>query len=282
LILGGDGMLGHQLLKSLAPRHETRVTLRSGLESYAEFGLFHPGNAFDHVPIENLARLAELLEKFRPEVIINAIGVVKQREAAKDPIESLEVNSLLPHRLTRLARGAGARVIHFSTDCVFSGRRGRYAESDTPDAEDLYGRTKLLGEVTAEGALTLRTSIIGRELRQKRSLVEWFLAQRGRVRGYSRAIYTGFTTLEMARILERIVTAYPEASGLWHVASEPISKYELLLLLQRYYRLANEVEQDEEFACDRSLDSSRFRAEFNYRPPSWEQMIAELAQERPA
>ena len=282
LILGGDGMLGHELLRSLTPRHETRVTLRWSLESYSDCGLFHADNAFDGVTIDSLDRLGKLLGDFRPDVIVNAIGVVKQREAAKDPIKSLEVNSLFPHKLARLARLAGARLIHFSTDCVFSGRRGRYAESDSPDAEDLYGRSKLLGEVTGEGCLTLRTSIIGRELRSRLSLVEWFLAQRGRVRGYSGAIYTGFTTLEMARILDRVVTSYPAASGLWHVASEPISKYALLLLLKRYYGLTTEVERDEAFACDRSLDSSRFRAEFRYTPPGWDQMIAELAQERPA
>jgi len=275
-------MLGHQLLKSLRSRHEIRVTLRGPLESYVDCGLFDPGNAFDRTPIDSLERLGELLASFRPDVIINAIGVVKQRETAKDPIESLEVNSLFPHRLARLARRAAVRLIHFSTDCVFSGRRGHYAESDAPDAEDLYGRSKLLGEVIDEGCLTLRTSIIGREVRHRLSLVEWFLAQRGRVRGYSRAIYSGFTTHEMARIIERIVTGYPAASGLWHVASEPISKYALLLLLKRYYGVSIEVERDEVFACDRSLDSSRFRAEFRYVPPGWEEMIAELAEERPA
>jgi len=282
LILGGDGMLGHQLLKSLRPRHETRVTLRGALESYADCGLFDAGNAFDRLPSDDLERLGELLARFRPDVIVNAIGVVKQREAAHDPIESLEVNSLFPHRLARLARRAGARLIHFSTDCVFSGRRGLYAESDPPDAEDLYGRSKLLGELSGAGCLTLRTSIIGRELRRRLSLVEWFLAQRGTVHGYRRAIYSGFTTLEMARILERIISGDPAASGLWHVASEPISKYALLLLLKRYYRLDTEVQPDETFVCDRSLDSRRFRAEFRYTPPGWEQMIAELAEERPA
>jgi dTDP-4-dehydrorhamnose reductase len=277
LILGGDGMLGHQLLKSLASRHETRVTLRGPLAAYADCRLFTPANAFELVPVTGLERLSEVLGSFRPEVIINAIGIVKQRAAAHDPIESLEVNALFPHRLAHLARLARARLIHFSTDCVFSGERGRYGEADPPDAHDLYGRSKHLGEVVAPGCLTLRTSIIGRELRRRLSLVEWFLSQHGRVPGYSRAIYSGFTTLEMARILDRIVTAHPAASGLWHVASEPISKYELLLLLKRYYRLGTEVEKDEAFVCDRSLDSSRFRSEFRYAPPAWEQMIAELA-----
>jgi dTDP-4-dehydrorhamnose reductase len=279
LVLGGDGMLGHQLLQSLRGQHEVRVTLRAPLATYAECKLFDADNAFDQVPIERGERLAQVIAAYQPAEIINAVGVVKQRQEAKDPIESLEINSLFPHRLTRLARANGARVIHFSTDCVFSGSRGAYTEADAPDAQDLYGRSKLLGELQGEGCLTLRTSIIGRELRRHLSLVEWFLAQRGSVRGFRRAIYSGFTTLEMARIVERLIAQHPRASGLWHVASEPISKYDLLLLLKRYYGLSTEVVPDDAFLCDRSLDAARFCAEFGYRPPGWSQMIAELAEQ---
>ena len=201
LILGGDGMLGHQLLKTLSARHDARVSLRQPLSRYASHGLFTEANSFPEVVATDRDRLTDILAQFRPHVVINAIGIVKQRAAAKDSIPSLEVNSLLPHRLVSLASLVDARVIHFSTDCVFSGRKGDYSETDVADAEDLYGRTKLLGEISYANALTLRTSIIGRELGRNASLVEWFLGERGAVRGFRRAIYTGFTTLEISRIV---------------------------------------------------------------------------------
>jgi dTDP-4-dehydrorhamnose reductase len=277
LILGGDGMLGHQLLKTLSMRHDARVSLRQPLSRYASYGLFTEANSFPEVVATDRDRLTDILGQFRPHVVINAVGIVKQRAAAKDAVPSLEVNSLLPHRLVSLASLVGARVIHFSTDCVFSGLKGDYSEADAADAADLYGRTKLLGEISYANALTLRTSIIGRELGRNASLVEWFLGERGTVRGFRRAIYTGFTTLEMSRIVEMLITQHPQAHGLWHVSSDKISKYALLLLLRKHYGLDTQIIPDDEFACDRSLDSSRFRTTFGYTPPSWEQMIAELA-----
>lgn len=276
-MLGGDGMLGHQLLKSLAVRHEVKVTLRLGLDAYREHGLFTRDNAQGGIDVRSHESLLEVINVFSPHVIINAIGLVKQRLSANEAIPSLEINSLLPHRLAMHARAAGARLIHFSTDCVFSGRKGGYSEDDVPDAEDLYGRTKLLGEITEHNSITLRTSIIGRELARKTSLVEWFLAQRTTVHGFRRAIYSGFTTIEMARIVERLMVEQPQLHGVWHVSSEPIDKYTLLGLIKRYFGLSTEILPDDGFVCDRSLDSSRFRAAFGYRPPTWDRMIEEMS-----
>jgi dTDP-4-dehydrorhamnose reductase len=191
----------------------------------------------------------------------------------------LELNALLPHQLAFVAQKAGARLVHFSTDCVFSGKKGNYVETDFPDAEDLYGRTKLLGETHYPHTLTLRTSMIGRELSRKTSLVEWFVAQRGPVQGYRRAIYTGFTTLEIARLVEQLITEHPEANGLWHVSSEPISKFDLLGLVRKHFGLDTEIVPDDTFVCDRSLRSDRFRSAFGYTPPTWDKMIQELAQD---
>jgi dTDP-4-dehydrorhamnose reductase len=174
----------------------------------------------------------------------------------------------------------GARFVHMSTDCVFAGTKGRYTEDDVSDATDLYGRSKYLGEVCDEGCITLRTSIIGLELARKASLIEWYLAQRGVIRGFDRAIYTGFTTAEMARVIERVLTRHPDVSGVWHVASEPISKYALLVgLTRRLGRDDLSVERDTDFVCDRSLDASPFRERTDYVPPSWESMLDELAQQ---
>lgn len=276
LILGGDGMLGHQLLKFLAPRHEAKVTLRQDLEAYSSYKLFNHDNAYTGIDIRSLERLVEVMADFRPEAVINAVGIVKQRPDAKESIPSLEINALLPHRLAVLCKGIGARLIHLSTDCIFSGKRGNYLESDPSDAEDLYGKTKYLGEVHEANSLTLRTSIIGRELSRHTSLLDWFLAQTGTVKGFTEAIYTGFTTLEMSRIIEMMLIEFPAASGVYQVSSHPISKYELLLLIKEKLGFDIEIVPDKVFCCDRSLDSSRFRTEFNYIPPMWPAMIEEL------
>lgn len=277
LILGGDGMLGHQLLKSLSPRHDVRVTLRQDLASYAAFDLFHPGNASGGIDVRRWEDVASVVAEFAPEAIVNAVGIVKQRPSAHESIPSLEINALLPHRLALLCKASGARLIHVSTDCVFSGTTGNYVEGDPADATDLYGKSKLLGEVDAAPALTLRTSIIGPELSRKSGLLEWFLAQRGSVKGFRGAIFSGFTTIELARIIDRILTRFPSAHGLYHASSDPISKYDLLLLLRQHFRREVEIVPDDVFQCDRSLNSDRFRREFDYSPPSWEAMCQELA-----
>lgn len=277
LILGGDGMLGHQLLTYLRPRHDVKVTLRQDMAAYAATGLFSGENAYDAIDIRSLERLLEVMADFRPEAVINAVGIVKQRPAAKESIPSLEINALLPHRLAVLCKGIGARLIHLSTDCVFSGKKGMYREEDPSDAEDLYGKTKFLGEVHDSNCLTLRTSIIGREFSRHKSLLDWFLAQTGTVKGFTNAIYTGFTTLEMSRIIEKMLMEHPSAAGVYQVSSEPINKYELLLLFREKMRHNIEIVADDSFCCDRSLDSTRFRSEFNYTPPSWPAMIEELS-----
>lgn len=279
LILGGDGMLGHQLLKSLSTRHEVKVTLRQDRDAYQMGGLFSESNSFWGIDVRSLERLTEVCAEFRPEVIINAVGIVKQRPTAKESIPSLEINSLLPHRLAVLCKAMGARLIHLSTDCVFSGKQGNYQENAPADAEDLYGKTKFLGELHENHCLTLRTSIIGRELSRKKSLFEWFMAQEGTVKGFRRALYNGFTTIEMARIIDLMLVQRLEASGVWQVSSEPIDKYALLLLFREKTGKRIEIVPDDGFVCDRTLDSSRFRQAFGYTPPTWDEMIAELAKE---
>lgn len=277
LVLGGDGMLGHRLLRQLRPNHEVRSTLRQDAAAYARYGLFAPESTYFGIDVRSLERLSEVFADFRPEAVVNAVGIVKQRASAHDAIPSLEINSLLPHRLSVLCRAAGARLVHLSTDCVFSGQKGMYGQEDFADAYDLYGRSKYLGEVGDPGCITLRTSIIGPELSRKSGLLEWFLAQSGTIRGFRRAIFSGFTTAEMSRLIEKLLVEHPGAQGVWHASAEPINKYDLLVAIRD--RLGRDVEivPDDDFFCDRSLDSSRFRERFGYTPPSWDQMLDELA-----
>jgi dTDP-4-dehydrorhamnose reductase len=276
LILGGDGMLGHQLLRSFMTRHDVRVTLKQSPPLYEKYGIFNTRNTYYGVYANVFESLVEVAGDFKPEAIINCIGIVKQRSTAKESIPSLEINALLPHRLAVICKAIGSRLIHLSTDCVFSGKKGNYLESDLSDAEDLYGQTKYLGEVQEEHCLTLRTSIIGRELSRKKSLFEWFLAQQNSIKGFTKAQYNGFTTIEMARIIEKMLLEYPSASGVYQVSSEPISKYDLLRLIREKMNKNIEIESNDTFMCDRTLDSTRFRREFNYTPPSWSEMIEEL------
>jgi len=273
-------MLGHQLFKHLSASYDARVTLRQALPVYGKYGLFNEENSFTDVDVRSTDRLEETLDEFQPDAVINAAGVIKQRHSAKESIPSIEINALFPHRLAMLSAAYGARMIHISTDCVFSGNKGNYREDELSDAEDLYGKTKFLGEVCEERhILTLRTSMIGRELSRKKSLLEWFLAQRGPIKGFKKAIFSGFTTQELSQIIEMMMVQYPKASGVYHVSSEPISKYDLLNMIKDKLKMPIEIIQDESFACDRSLDSSKFRQEFNYNPPSWEEMIDELCKD---
>lgn len=277
LILGGDGMLGHQLYKRLRLSHETCVTLHGPEDAYRDLKLFDPAYSCYGIDARDAESISRVLGDLRPDVAINAVGIVKQRDEAEQPIPSIEVNALLPHRLAAACAKVNARLIHLSTDCVFSGRAGYYGESSMPDPVDLYGRSKLLGEVTGKGFTTLRTSMIGPELRRKTGLLEWFLRQHGAIKGYTRAVFSGFTTLELARIVERLSIEPARQHSLYHVSSAPISKYELLVLIKRRLGLEIDIVPDDAFVCDRSLDSSRFRTEFGYTPPSWETMIDELA-----
>lgn len=277
LILGGDGMLGHQLLRQWEGRHEVRVTLRRDSGAYTDFGLFRSTNSYYGIDVVCTEELLGVLADFRPQVVVNAVGIVKQQSAARESIPSIEINALLPHRLAMLCKAVGARFVHMSTDCVFSGKKGNYREEDPSDAEDLYGRSKYLGEVHESHCLTLRTSIIGTELDRRKSLLEWFLAQKGPVKGYQKAIFSGLSTIEMSRVIERLLMQYPQASGLYHVSSAPITKLDLLTKIKERMGLTVQIDPDASVCIDRSLDSSRFRREFGYTPPTWDEMTKELA-----
>jgi dTDP-4-dehydrorhamnose reductase len=279
LILGGAGMLGHALFLTARDEAEAWVTFRG---HPPVDGVFDSDRIISDVHADQFDTVVRAFATVRPDVVVNCIGVVKQRAGAKDPLTSLGINSLFPHRLAALSAAAGARLIQISTDCVFSGSKGQYRESDPPDASDLYGRTKQLGEVEGPACLTLRTSIIGRELTTSQGLVEWFLAQRGRAPGYTRAIFSGLTSTELSRVLLRVIDRHRDLTGLYHVAAQAISKYDLLRLLNDAMDRGVAIEPDASVEIDRSLDGSRFAQVTGYVAPAWERMVAELAAGAPA
>ena len=281
LILGGDGMLGHKLYQTLGPRFDTFATVRGAASAAARLPVYVATGGrglIGGVDAFNFSSVIKAFGSARPEVVVNCIGIVKQRQEAHDPTVALTVNSLMPHHLADLCAASGARLVHISTDCVFSGEKGGYRESDPADAQDLYGRSKLLGEVTRPGCVTLRTSIIGRDFRNHTGLLEWFLAQRGTtVQGYRRMVFSGFPTQTFSEIIGAVIEKHPALDGLYHVASAPIAKCELLQKLQSAMAVDVGIEPTDGPRCDRSLDGGRFVAVTGLTIPSWDEMAGVLA-----
>jgi dTDP-4-dehydrorhamnose reductase len=282
LILGVSGMLGHVLWRQCADHLDAWGTVRGAADVAP--GLADGARAeriLGNVVAEDTESLATALERSSPDVAVNCVGIVKQSGEAKDAARMIEVNSLYPHRLARACEERGVRLIHVSTDCVFSGRRGGYDESELPDPADLYGRSKLAGEPEGPGVLTLRTSMIGWELSTQRGLLEWLVSQEGEtVTGFRRALFSGPTAAELARLIARIADDHSALEGTLHLGAEPISKYDLLLKLREALGLRIEIVGADEPRIDRSLDSSRLREATGWEPPSWDEMAAELARER--
>jgi dTDP-4-dehydrorhamnose reductase len=278
LVLGATGMLGNAMLRLLAD--SAGIDVVGSARSGAALALLRPdlrARVQTGIDVENADALARLIDSVRPGVVINCVGLVKQLAAANDPLAALPINAMLPHRLARLCSLSGARFVHISTDCVFSGQRGGYTEDSTPDADDLYGRSKLLGEVIADvHAVTLRTSIIGHELGGAHGLVGWFLSQRGPVRGYRRAVFSGVPTVEMATIVRDYVLPNPSLRGLYHVSAAPIDKYTLLKTIAGEYGRDVEIMADDAVVIDRSLNSDRFRDATGYRPPDWAELVRRM------
>jgi dTDP-4-dehydrorhamnose reductase len=277
LLLGATGMLGHKLMQVLSKKFHVSGTVRGDTRTYAATPVFSGITLLGNTRADEIATIQEAINIAAPDVVINCIGIVKQLPAAQNRLASISINALFPHQLAKICRNRNIRFIHVSTDCVFSGKRGCYTEDDLSDADDLYGKTKFLGEVDYPGCLTLRTSIIGRELESSHGLVEWFLSQEGKtVYGYKKAIFSGLTTNAFSGIIGRIISDCPELRGVVQVASIPISKFDLLTLVKKTYGMNIDIRPDEMVINNRSLNADKFRKETNIKIPSWEYMIDEM------
>lgn len=278
LIFGVTGMLGHTLFKEMNKNEAFDVygTTRnaSGLKNF-----FLPEEMCrirDNVDADNFDTVIRAIASVQPDIIINCIGIIKQLPIAKDPLTAITVNAQLPHRMSLIARSANARMIHISTDCVFNGSKGSYTEEDPSDATDLYGRTKFLGEVEYPHCVTLRTSIIGHELKTELSLIDWFLSQEEPIKGFTKAIYSGFPTIELVNIIMNHVIPNENLYGLYHVSSSPISKYDLLKIMKNIYKKDITIEAFDDFHMDRSLNSEKFHTITGYNAPTWEIMLKKM------
>jgi len=281
LIIGGNGMLGHKLCRVLSRRMDTWATVTQEPSAYADYMFLPEDHLVGGINVQDLTTLRRVMEDVQPQAVVNAAGIVKQRDEAKQAVPSIQVNSLFPHQLADLCAEYGIRVVQVSTDCVFSGQKGNYSEVDNPEPTDLYGRSKLLGELNRPGCLTIRTSIIGWQMSRFSSLLSWFATQRGqRVKGYRNAIYSGFSTSVMAVLIGDLIETRPDLQGMYHVASDPISKHDLLGKLRDELGWNDiGIDADEQFFCDRSLNGLRFTTATGWRPPAWDDMISGLASE---
>lgn len=278
LIFGATGMLGHTLFKEMSKNENFDVfgTTRSasGLTNF--FSSEELNRIRENVDADNFDTIMRATASVQPDIIINCIGIIKQLPIAQDPLTAITVNAQLPHRISLIARSANARFIHISTDCVFNGTKGNYTEEDLSDATDLYGRSKFLGEVEYPHCVTLRTSIIGHELKTDFSLIDWFLSKTGTTKGFTKAIYTGFPTIEIVKIITNYIIPNEELNGLYQVSSTPISKYDLLHIIKEIYKKEIFIEPFDDFVIDRSLNSEKFKQVTGYNPPTWEVMAQDM------
>ncbi|MEU2611994.1 SDR family oxidoreductase [Micromonospora sp. NPDC007271] len=281
LVMGATGMLGHTLVRQLneAPGLDVHASARTTADLSTVFPPDVAARITGGVDVRDMAHVEQLLGRVRPEVVVNCVGIIKQRPDVQDAIHTVTLNALFPHLLARECARRDIRLIHVSTDCVFSGDRGSYVETDIPDPPDLYGRSKLLGE-PGDPALTLRTSIVGHELASNRSLVDWFLSQTHEVRGFTKAIYSGVTTTEFARLLSSVVFPREDLTGMYHVAASPITKHDLLHLVAEAYDWPGRIVPDDRLSCDRSMSAEALALRTGYRPPAWPQMISQLRDAR--
>jgi dTDP-4-dehydrorhamnose reductase len=277
LVLGATGMLGNAVYRLFAssPGYLVYGSVRS-IAAARRLPSTSIAQLIGGLDVENLDSIVALLSKTRPDYVINCIGVVKQLAAADDVLAAVPINSLFPHRLSRLCSLVGARLVHMSTDCVFAGTRGMYVESDHADAYDVYGRSKLLGELHDSHVVTLRTSIIGHELAGARSLINWFLTQDGEVKGYTKAIFSGLPTVEVARVIRDYVISHPEINGIYHLSADPISKFDLLKLVASVYGKNITIRPENQLVIDRSLDSTRFRQRTGFVPDPWPVLVRRM------
>ncbi|TGN18287.1 dTDP-4-dehydrorhamnose reductase family protein [Leptospira idonii] len=279
LILGVTGMLGNAIFRVLSENFDYHVLGTARNSSNLRYFSEQEGRRIiTNIDVLNVDELVSVFNHVRPDIVINCIGLIKQhKDTVNDPLVVLPINSIFPHRLSKLCKLVNARLILFSTDCVFDGKKGNYSETDFSNAEDLYGKSKEIGEISSENhVFTIRTSIIGHELSSSYSLVNWFLSQSGSVQGYKKAIFSGFPTYEIGRIIDTWIIPNPGLSGLYHVSADPISKYDLLALLAKEYNKKNEIIASEHVVIDRSLNCDKFKNATGFRPKDWKTLVKEL------
>lgn len=279
LVLGASGLIGSTTLRVLSERSDWQVYGSIRSDSIRPFlPKINADKLISNLDVDNFSSIIQVISEIRPDVVINCIGATKHKKEGNNPQNAIKLNALLPHRLAQVCALAGSRFIHISTDCVFSGKDGFYSESAFADADDVYGRSKALGEVTYGGALTLRTSTIGHELQSNYGLLNWFLSQKSSCKGFNKAIFSGLPTVVFAQVIKDIVLKNTDLAGLYHIAAQPINKYDLLKMIAKVYKKGIDIEADDGLIINRSLDASKFNQATGYNPPTWKNLIETMYQ----
>jgi len=279
LVLGSSGLIGSTTLRVLSERSDWHVYGSIRSDSIRPFlPKISADKLISNLDVDNFSSIIQTINEIRPDVVINCIGATKHKKEGNSPLNAIALNALLPHQLAQICALAGSRFIHISTDCVFSGKDGFYSESAFADADDVYGRSKALGEVNYGGALTLRTSTIGHELQSNYGLLNWFLTQKSSCKGFNKAIFSGLPTVVFAQVIRDIVLKNTQLSGLYNVAAQPINKYDLLKMIAKVYKKVINIEADSSLIIDRSLDASKFNQATGYNPPTWQNLIETMYQ----
>ena len=274
-VLGSGGLLGHMLIRVLSGPHDVYGSTREKVSKYSPLARFLPVEKWiDEVDAAEPSSIKRVFEKNQFDIAINCIGLIKQRSDQVDDRLMMSVNGEFPHKLAEIANSSGARVIQISTDCVFSGIKGNYVETDTPDPVDTYGRSKLLGELNDSTNVTIRTSHIGPELGRHTSFFDWVLGSENQtVNGYMGAIYSGFSTRVSAQLIGVLLERFDLYGNVWHLASKPISKFELIELINSVFDLKIQLVEDRQYTCDRSLKMDSLNKRFEFTAPTWRAMI---------
>jgi dTDP-4-dehydrorhamnose reductase len=282
LVLGSTGLIGSSMLRILSENLSLdvfgTVRLGSSLQGFKNIPLNKILTGIDLEEDSVDSKIFDIFASIRPDVVINCVGATKHKEDGNQPINAIKLNALLPHRLAQICSLLGIRLIHISTDCVFSGKKGLYSENDQSDAEDLYGKSKALGEVLYGDALTIRTSTIGHELNTNYGLLNWFLLQDNKCKGFRNAVFSGLPTVVLAQVIRDHILNNKALKGLYHVAAASINKYDLLKLIAKVYGKKIDVELDEDFVIDRSLDAKKFNLATGFKPPDWPELIETMYQ----
>lgn len=279
LVLGASGLIGSTTLRVFSEHSKLQVYGSIRSDSIRRFlPRISADKLISNLDVNNFSSIIQAINEIKPDVVVNCIGATKHKKEGNNPLNAIALNALLPHQLAQVCSLAEARFIHISTDCVFSGKDGFYSEPAFADADDVYGRSKALGEVTYRDALTLRTSTIGHELQSNYGLLNWFLSQKSSCKGFNKAIFSGLPTVVFAQVIRDIVLENTQLTGLYHVAAQPINKYELLKIIATVYKKEINIEEDESLIIDRSLDANKFNQATGYNPPTWKNLIETMYQ----
>jgi len=281
LILGAGGMLGHKLYQTLSKTYDDVIPVfRKNKEHYHKFNLYKPEKMIGNTDVTDQSKLLAVLNSVKPDIICNCIGKTTRKINSEDSQSVIYLNSFLPHFISKWSSENNSYFIHFSTDCVFSGKNGPYKPNDFRDSRDLYGLSKILGETNSKYGLTIRTSIVGREIENQTEFFEWIFSSKNKsVSGYKNVFYSGVTTNYLSEVVAQLITKDSKSHGLLQVASPPISKLNLIKKVNSLFGLGMKINTDASKVSNKILSPVKFTITSGIKTQTWDEMLNTLKKE---